>query len=424
MKVVSLRRNFLWSFVGNTAYNVVQWLLLVVLARVGNPTLVGEFAAMLAITAPIYMTLGLNLRVVRATDVRRVWSSGQYYRLRGVLNVVSLLVAMLVGVLFGLRGDVLLALFILAMGKSVEATSLMIYGYFQCRERLDLVARSLLLRAATGAGGFVVLLTVTRRLEAAVLGLLLGWSAVWLLHDRPQERLLLQNDVEAARIDGVEVAGGGTLTSLARQAAPLGIDAGVNSLSTNVPRYAVQLALGTAQLGAFVTLAYAAQIVSTVTGTLGDTVVGRLAKHVERGDSAAFVSLLAKLVAFGLVVALVGSVTAWSLGDWAIRLVLGDDYVNRPVLVILMLGAAAITVQRSLARGLQAALKFRQVLAVDVVILVATVVLSLALVPSFGLVGAAATLGLGYLTGIGLSMALLARVVTEVRAKPQSMVVR
>ena len=410
MKSVSLRRNFVWNFVGNLVYNVAQLLLIVALARLGSVHMVGQFALMLAIAAPIYMAIGLNLRVVRATDVRRVWSPKQYYALRQILNIVSLALTMVVGLALGIRGAAILALFFVGMSKSVESTSQMLYGFFQVRERLDLVARSFLLRALLGAAGFVAMLALTRDLAPACAGLVVAWFFTWLVHDRPQERRLLATENEAMRLDGTsEAIGGGTILSLARKAAPLGIDAGVGSFATNVPRYAVQISLGTAQLGVFAPLAYGAQIVSMITGAMGDTVVGRLAKQVDRGDSKAFTRLLLKLVSFGVVVALFTVLAAWLLGEWAVRLVLGEQYVNQSVLILLLLGAGAITMQRSLARGIQAAHLYSAVLLVDSVIMVSSVALAAFLVPAYGLTGAAAVLGLSFLTGIAFSLVILYR---------------
>ncbi len=70
---LSLRRNFAWNLLGETSYSLGQWLLLVLLARLQSPEIVGQFAYALAVTAPVYLLVGLNLRVVQATDARAVW---------------------------------------------------------------------------------------------------------------------------------------------------------------------------------------------------------------------------------------------------------------------------------------------------------------------------------------------------------------
>ncbi len=130
---------------------MVQWVLVVVLARLGTKEMVGQFALAQALSAPVFLTVGLNLRVVRATDVRRRWTTSQYRQLRLALNAVSIVVALGIGFVFGLSQNALLVLLMICLGKSAEATSQTLYGFFQLRDRLDLVSRSLLLRALLGS---------------------------------------------------------------------------------------------------------------------------------------------------------------------------------------------------------------------------------------------------------------------------------
>src|SRR5262245_13252375 len=66
----SLRTNFLWTLAGNVVYAGCQWGMLIVLAKLGTPAMVGEFSLGLAICAPIFMLSNLNLRGVQATDAR------------------------------------------------------------------------------------------------------------------------------------------------------------------------------------------------------------------------------------------------------------------------------------------------------------------------------------------------------------------
>jgi len=417
VRSLSLRRNFVWSITGTAVYNLAQWLLLVALARFGTSELVGEFALMLAISAPVYMTVGLNLRVVRATDVRRRWTPQQYHLLRLLLNVLSFVITLAIAFIAGFPSGELLVLSLLALSKAVETTSLLLYGFFQLRGRLDLVARSMLLRACLGSVLFVAGLILTGGLAGACAGLVLGWIGTWAVHDRPCEMRLLASESEAILADGaLGEMGRGTIWSLARSAVPLGADTGVVSLATNAPRFAVQAFMGSSALGVFAALAYFTQVVSLVTGALGDSVVGPLAKQAARRDAEEFGRLLLKLATFAVVVSGASAVGAWVVGAWVLRLVLGGEYADRGLLVILMLGAGGITLQRSLGRGLQAAQQYSTLLLVDSLVLISTIVFALALTPRFGLDGAAAALGLGYVVGFAVSIVVMRRLMTGMRA--------
>jgi hypothetical protein len=48
---LSLRKNFSWTFVGNVVYAACQWGILVALAKLGTPEMVGQFTLGLAVAA-------------------------------------------------------------------------------------------------------------------------------------------------------------------------------------------------------------------------------------------------------------------------------------------------------------------------------------------------------------------------------------
>lgn len=414
---VSMRRNFAWSFIGNVIFNGLQWLLLVAIAHIADKEIVGQYALLLAITAPVYMTGGLNLRVVRATDVHRRWVARQYSKVRQRLNLVCIAVAVAVGAALGLRNEDLAALAVLAVAKAVEASCLVTYGTYQLRERLDLVARSLILRAILGCGLFTAFLLWSGELWAACVGILAGWVLTRLVHDGPMARRLEHTDPSAAAQDGAlgSSSGTGTKRSLVRRALPLGLDAGIASLATNAPRFAVEFLLGTTALGGFAPLAYGAQAVSMITGSLGNAILAPLAKYVTQRDARGFARLLGRLLLFAGSVSGVGTLLAILFGDPVVNLLFGESFVNQPVLITLMVSVGAVTVERSLNRGLQATHRFGLVLVSNSVVLATTVIALFILVPRFDLVGAAASGGIGFTAGGLLSLVFL---VGEVKRLP------
>src|ERR1700722_789398 len=87
----SLRTNFSWTLAGNLVYAGCQWGMLVVLAKLGSPQLVGQFALGLAVTAPVIMLSNLQLRGVLATDAREEHTFSDYLELRLVTTGLALL---------------------------------------------------------------------------------------------------------------------------------------------------------------------------------------------------------------------------------------------------------------------------------------------------------------------------------------------
>ena len=75
-KSLTLRQNFSWTFVGNIIYAASQWGMLVVLAKLGSPEMVGQFTLGLAVTAAIILFANLQLRQIQTTDVDRRYQFG------------------------------------------------------------------------------------------------------------------------------------------------------------------------------------------------------------------------------------------------------------------------------------------------------------------------------------------------------------
>ena len=53
VRASSLRSNFSWTFVGNVVYSACQWGMLVLLAKIGNPQMVGQYGLGMAIATPV-----------------------------------------------------------------------------------------------------------------------------------------------------------------------------------------------------------------------------------------------------------------------------------------------------------------------------------------------------------------------------------
>lgn len=78
----TLQTNFLWNAAGNAVLTLCQWGILVVFAKLGSPTLVGQLVYGFALTAPLFVVAGLQLRSIQATDDwGRKWCFGPMRRL-------------------------------------------------------------------------------------------------------------------------------------------------------------------------------------------------------------------------------------------------------------------------------------------------------------------------------------------------------
>src|SRR6266576_5841699 len=88
----SLRADFSWMLVGNAVYAGGQFLILMLLAKLLQPEMVGQYALGLAVVYPVMMFTNLQLRAVMTSGVRRQTDFGYYLSLRLLTTSLALLI--------------------------------------------------------------------------------------------------------------------------------------------------------------------------------------------------------------------------------------------------------------------------------------------------------------------------------------------
>lgn len=177
----SIRRSALWTGLGDAFYAVCQWGILVILARMGTPEMVGQFALASAVTAPVIIFANLGLRQLQSTDARNQFQFRDYVAMR--LASTLLAISTIAVLAFQYRIDTALTILMFGIAKCVEAISDVVYGLLQKHERMDLITISLILKGVTSAAGFAVGII----LIGGVLGGVVGLAVAWLLHPRVGE---------------------------------------------------------------------------------------------------------------------------------------------------------------------------------------------------------------------------------------------
>ena len=189
----TLRTNFLWNAAGNAVFALSQWGILVVFAKLGSPTLVGQLVYGLALIAPLFVVAGLQLRSIQATDADNRHTLGQYLGLRALTTVAAVIVAVFVAAVMWAAGNQLALIILLwALSKVVDSGSDALYGLFQQSERMDYVGVSLILRGFLAIASVAVLFRASHSAPLALAGLVVGWGAVFILFDIPVARILLR----------------------------------------------------------------------------------------------------------------------------------------------------------------------------------------------------------------------------------------
>jgi O-antigen/teichoic acid export membrane protein len=338
---LALTDNFLWTLAGNVMLAGCQWGVLIVIAKLGNPSMVGDFALALALTAPIMLLTSQGLRALLATDSRQQIRFQEYLGYRLATSLLGFLAICC----FLKASNQPLLVIIVGASKALDTVSDIIYGLFQAHDRLDRSAISM-----TAKGILSLALVAVLMMTGSILWAVSGMAFASLI-------VLLSYDVPVA-VGFLRSANGGigqalklvrpsftkkSFRKLAILGFPLGIAAFLNSLSTNMPRYSLEHYAGAAVLGIFAANSYLVAAGNTLVNALAQSSVAQLARsHVNR-QKMRFSSLLYKQVAFAAVLGLGGVMVSVIWGPSILRLLYKPEYAKFSNVFVLSMIAAGLS---------------------------------------------------------------------------------
>jgi len=384
----SLKWNVLCTFLANFVRGACQWGLLIVLAKLGNAEVLGQFALGLAVCAPVFLLADLQLRVVQATDAKDDFHFGHYLGLRLLTTPLALLVALGLAGVLGYRWDTGLVIGAIALAKMSESLSDCIHGAMQKHERLDLVAVSTITRNLGSLAVFIGVFHLSGLVSLAALSQALVSILVFLAYDCPRGASLLglKAGIWVPRLEW------GRLSKLAGLALPLGIVCMIISINANLPRYLLERSLGEAAVGIFAALSQPTLAGGMVMAALGHTFLPRMAKSYATDNLSYLTGLILRLVGLGALLGGVMLAVALGWGREILAWFYRPEYAeHQGTFVWLMVAGAIGYVSSGFGYGQNATREYYRYLAFYSVSAGLGAILGILLIPGFGLKGAAWT---------------------------------
>jgi O-antigen/teichoic acid export membrane protein len=416
----ALLKNFSWTLIGNIVYAGCQWGMLMVLAKLGTPEMVGRFVLGLAITAPVITFANLQLRAILATDVRGEYSFGDYLGLRIIACVVAIIAIICIG-FFGNYGSVRIIIMIMGFAKVIEALSDVFQGLFQRYERMDLLAISYFIKgplslAALAAGVY------WGGLVWGVLGMTLSWLLLFFSYDVNVGATLLKRHTEERERSVRPNWNMHIIKQLAWFALPMGFGTLLLSLNDNIPRLFIDHYLGEKELGIFAALFYIQVAGTTVVRALTFSAAPSLARAYASPMHIGFIPMLVKMTSVGAVIGISGVIIAVFFGNDLLRIIYRPEYAYRTdVFTWLMAGSMMHYIAMFLLSGLVVVRYFRSTMALEIIVILTITIACYCLVPKYGLLGGAWAVGVGTSTNAIGATALIIYSMCSKRA-PQKVV--
>ena len=382
-----LRVGFSWSFVGWVGYAGCQWLMLSVMAKLGNPTVVGQFAFALALCAPMFMFTNLNLRVVQSTDALSEYTFSDYSTLRLLGSSVALSVTVATSLFLKLTRTALVVVLLVALFKFLESFGDLVAGLLQKFEKLDRAAIALLLRGVISIGAFAVTFAIWHSLPVSLIAWVACAAAVIVSYDLRMARKFASFENGRLGLHWPQ------LKSLAVTSLPLGLVSAITSFNTNIPRYTIQHVLSVADLGIFASIAYPVAAATIISNSLGQSALARLSRLFAERRIKEFQRLVLKLVAFGAGLGLLAVILVLACGNSLLAILYTPEYTRQGSLFALLALTAGLNCTGCfLSYALTAARKFSIQFPIGIVCMLTTFLASALLVPRYHLAGAALAL--------------------------------
>jgi O-antigen/teichoic acid export membrane protein len=413
---LSLGSNFSWTLLGSFAYGGCQWGIMVILAKIGTPEMVGQVALGFAICSPLFLFTNLHLRNTQATDARGDYDFGAYLGLRIVSTTLALLVTLVIIAGVRYRWETAMVILFIGLAKGFEGISDIVFGLLQKNERMDFVGKSMSLKGALSLAAVGISAYLTRDIIWTSISLSAAWGITLVVYDLPTGAFVLRDGVSGRRSirplwDLKRLAGLAWLTL------PLGFAIMAGSLRSNIPRYFMERIMGERELGIFAAMAYMGIVGGRAVYALGESASPQLAKLYVSNEIKRFAWLMIKLVTACALIGFISTGIAALWGDPILRFFYGREYASHNGVFVLIMAACGIEYIGILL--LQYCLTSMRILKVQAPIrfvgVVLTILTCVALLPSMGLLGAALAMAVGAASELVLTSGMIIRVVFSAR---------
>lgn len=406
-KTLSLRKNFVWAFVGNTFSAFCGWLLLIILTKIGTVEIVGVFAIAQAICLPVSMLCSLQLTIVQITDVKNIYLFEHFYTVKFLMSILAVILSTAIGLIF-YSIDFVIVVFVLSISYAVVDVRKAFLAVMQKNERMDNYAFSFILQGIIGTLLFTLLFIVSKNLVVAIPGLIITRVLVGFFYDRrvicklieksqgviPRAKLLWQKSI---------------LWKLIVMSFPLGIVGFLQTLLATIPRLVLDKFFGKAEVGYFTAISSLLVAGTMVISALSQTVNPRLAKYYHF-DRKAFKLLMGKLIFISAGLGTAGIVASVLFGKQILTLIFKPDYAeHNDLFIVATIAGAVLFIFTFINSGLNAAKCFKIQVPIYAGSAITATIFSFLLIPHYKMIGAMISILVCYLFGLMVSLFFLAR---------------
>ena len=392
-----------WILAGNVFSSASQWLILVVLARLGNAEQLGQFALAFAIATPISLFFNMGLAAAVTTETRDEFHFRDYLWTR--IFSCGLTLPLLAGIGFAttLGPDSIALLLSAGLWRAMDSVAELYWARFIRFERMHLTTAAKLSRSLTSLAAFTISFHATSSVALAIFAGAVARFASLLLVDVRKSNALPQS--RDTRTDFSRVL------SVVRATYPLGFTQMLNALAFEPPLYILAATAGEGPAGRYAAIAYLGLVTTQFTFPLGQASQPLLARLLANRRMKEANTEILRTLTMVAVIGLAGILLAHFAGQSILAAVYGDSYDDLTgVLVIIMAAAMMMGLVGNLGRVITAAREYKIQVPIAATTLISCFTVGMLVIPTHGLYGTAWVVLLINFLALGLRAVALTRI--------------
>lgn len=308
------RKDFFWNTIGVFAQNAISPLLLIVITRVNGIYDSGLFSFAFSVSIVLWVLGMWGGRTFQVSDVKQEFSHQSYLLARMILAVTMLFAAIAFSVINQYDAVKTAIIVALVLFKAVESVADAMHGVMQVHEKLYVVGRLLLVKAAGGFAVFTVIDVVTKDLLMATAGIVIVNILITLLYDLRFTRRFVHIRSIFSGLTGYT----NQAITMLRDTSPVFAVVFLSMFSLNIPRYFVDK-YHEDQIGYFGILAMPVTLIVLLMTFILQPNVLILARYFSKSMTHEFNKLVKRIL---------GTTTLIGIGVFAVTILIGIPFLE------------------------------------------------------------------------------------------------
>jgi O-antigen/teichoic acid export membrane protein len=245
-----------WAFSSNIFKLLSQWIILMSITKLCQLEIVGIYTYSMAISSPVFIFMGLQLRNIQVVDVKNEYPFKAYLYTRLFYILISIFILICISFFILSSQNEYIIYYMVIIIKAQEQYIDIIYGYYQKELRMDLMGKSMIIKSIIDSIIFICLILNNRFLSLCFILSILTNYLIYYHYDKKKLFHIFNKSTNIhLKNEKIHILNE-YIKPLSKKSYMLGLSVLLTSLTTNIPRYFIKYFLGYNILGIYGGISY------------------------------------------------------------------------------------------------------------------------------------------------------------------------